>query len=86
MFLWQLDEAAARLSEIATAALAGAQYIEVDNDDSVVLINAKHYRLLKYSAALHAEGFIDALLSAPKGNVERDLEPTTLLPRDIDLG
>ena len=86
MFLWQLNEAQSRLDEIATASLAGPQYITLNKDDAVVIMNAKHYRLLKYSAALNSEGFIDRLMSAPKSELGLEFDLDREPPRDADFG
>lgn len=81
---WSLQDAKARFSAVVDAALNGEpQVVTRHGRRAVVVVSAQEYDALQHNAKAAAPGFIEHLLSMPKGGA--DVERAHVALRDVDL-
>lgn len=81
---WSLQDAKAQFSAVVDAALGGEpQVVTRHGRRAVVVVSAEEYDALQRNAKAAAPGFIEHLLSMPKGRM--DAGRGALALRDVDF-
>lgn len=83
---WSLQDAKARFSAVVDAALSGEpQVVTRHGRRAVVVVSAREYDALQQNAKAAAPGFVEHLLSMPKGKVRVDARRARVTLREVDL-
>jgi prevent-host-death family protein len=83
---WSLQDAKARFSAVVDAALSGEpQIVTRHGRRAVVVMSATAYDTLQQNAKAAAPGFVEHLLSIPKGKGPVDTKRGSVTLREVDF-